>query len=345
MKDSKQIRKVLFVNKSNIALVVMNNVDNDNNILFASQVNVDNADIQVKISDLLTNAANFLGFNIKDLQLIFADDQISRLQYTNEEFYDCTCEEDIAKEIFKRAKVKNYFVNEINFMGVKYDEYNKIATVNAQVCSSSYITYKEYVNAVRKCNVVITKSTNIYKLIKGNKEQIELTLDFADDKVVACEYYGNKLHNVSNIELNLPEIKQHLADRYNISLNKVEDVLKVANQLAAGNELDANVVNNYDLKTKSYINVKVNDVLALYRDEVKNQINNFVDFRNFQSIRVISKDAINNLEDCDIAINNEIGFDNVALDKIVCLANVDSNQELDQFSFENKLSGLGRVVA
>lgn len=77
MKDSKQIRKVLFVSKSIVALIVMENVENENNILFADQVNVNIDNLQAKTSELLTNAANFLGFNIKDVQMIFDDNQVT----------------------------------------------------------------------------------------------------------------------------------------------------------------------------------------------------------------------------------------------------------------------------
>lgn len=336
MRDNKKIRKVLYVSKSNIALVVMQ--DEDKNILFANQVAIEEDNLQVKVSELLTNAANFLGFNIKDVEMIFDDSQITKYSFQDEEFVDCNCEEDIAKEIFKKAKIDNYFVNEINFIGIVYDDIDKVARVNCQICASDYITYKKYLNAVKACNVVVTNSTNLYKLLKTNKDEIELTLKINDREAIACEYYGNKLNDVKTIVINLEEIKQHLVDKFHISFEKIDDILAIANELAITNDLDATVVNNYDLKTKSYNNVKANEIISLYRDEVKTQINNYVDYRNFHNVRVVSDYAINQIDEFGFAFNNEIGLEGLSIDKIVCLSNIDMNkEEITQFSFENKI--------
>lgn len=338
MKDTKQIRKVLYLSKSNIALIVMNDVENNHNVLYANQVDIDPANLQFKVLELLTNAANFLGFNIKDVEIIFDDPAITKYSFTNQEFVDCSCEEDIAKEIFKKAKIDNYFVNEINFMGISYDEIEKVARVNCQICASDYITYKKYIKAVKACNVDVTNSTNLYKLLKRNKDEIELTLLIKNNQAIACEYYGTKLNNVKTINLNLDEVKQHLSDRFNITLNKIDGVLTVANDLASNIDENVTVVNNYDMRTKSFNNVKAKEFLALYRDEIRTQISNYVDYRNFHNVQVVSDSPINAIEDFAFATNEDVCLDNISLDKIVCLANINMNkQEITQFSFENKI--------
>lgn len=341
MKDTKQIRKILYVGKSNIALVVMEEIEQSRNILFANQVKIDPANLQVKVLELLTNAANFLGFNIKDVEMIFDDPNIVKYSFSDEEFIDCNNEEDIAKEIFKMAKIDNYFVNEINFSNIVYDDIDKVARVNCQVCASDYITYKQYLKAIQACNVTVTNSTNLYKLLKTNKDEIELVLKFDKEQVVACEYYGCKLNNVKNITLNLNEVKQHLSDRFGINYNKVDDVLSIANELAQTNDMDVTVVNNYDLKTKTFNNVKAGDILALYRDEVRTQINNYVDYRNFHNVQVVSNLAINGIDGFGFSTNNEIGLEGLSADKLVGLTNLDVNkQEITQFSFENKIKSI-----
>lgn len=338
MKENKQIRKVLCLGKSNIALVVLE----ESNILFANQVEIDPASLQAKVSELLTNAANWLGFNIKDVEIIFDDPSIERITYTNQEFVDCNNEEDIAKEIFKIAKINNQYVNEINFMGITYDEIEHAARVNCQICVSSYITYKKYIKAVRACNVVVTNTTNLYRLLKPNKDQIELSIKVENEKAIACEYYGTKLNQVKIVDLKINDVYQHLADKFGLSLNKVEEALAVANQLVISNDLDVDVVSNYNLRTKSFNKVKAQDFVALYRDEIRTQINNFVDFRLFQNVSVVSNDPINALEGFNFINNEEIGFDNVSLDKILALSNIDANkEEITQFGFENKLQHLG----
>lgn len=338
MKDTKQIRKILYLSQSNIALVVMNSIEDGHNVLFANQTNIDPANLQFKILELLTNAANFLGFNIKDVEIIFDDPQITKYSFVNQEFVDCNCEEDIAKEIFKKAKIDNYFVNEINFMGISYDEIEKVARVNCQICASDYITYKKYIRAVKACNVSVTNTTNLYKLLKRNKDEIELTLLIKNNQAIACEYYGNKLNNVKTININLDEVKQHLSDRFAITLNKIDGVLTVANDLANATDENVTVVNNYDLRTKSFNNVKAKDFLALYRDEIRTQIGNYVDYRNFHNVLVVSNDPINAIQDFGFATNDDVCLDGISLDKIVCLANIDMNkEEITQFSFENKI--------
>ncbi|MCQ3908905.1 MAG: hypothetical protein MJ200_05265 [Mycoplasmoidaceae bacterium] len=338
MRDSKKIRKLLYLSKSNIALIIMNDVDNEHNILFAHQVKVDEANLQFKILELLTNAANFVGFNIKEVEIIFDDAQITKYSFTNQEFVDCNCEEDIAKEIYKKAKIDNYFVNEINFLGINYDEIEKVARVNCQVCASDYITYKKYIKAVKACNVAVVNSTNLYKLQKTNKNEIELTLNIDGSRVIACEYYGKRLNNVKTINLNLEDIKQHVADKFNISIKKIEDVLKVANELASCVQDDIAVVKNYDLKTKSFNKVNLKELLALYRDEIRTQINNYVDYRNFQTIQVISNQPINAIDGFEFVVNEDVCLDGINLDKIVSLANIDINaNEITQFNFENKI--------
>ncbi|MCQ2956968.1 MAG: hypothetical protein MJ233_03935 [Mycoplasmoidaceae bacterium] len=338
MKDSKKIRKVLFLGKSDIALVALTNDDGQNNILFAEQVAIDFANLKVKINELLTNAANFLGFNIKDVEIVFDDCEITRYGFTNQEFVDCNCEEDIAKEIFKKAKIDNYFVNEINFYGINYDEIDKVARVNCQICASNYITYKKYIQAVKACNLIINNSTNLYKLLKANKEDVELAIKIENNKAIACEYYGNKLNNVKVIDLKLQDIYQHLADKFNINVKKIPDVINVANNIIGNNEKNIVIANNYDLKTKTYNHVQLNDFVTLYRDEIRTQINNFVDYRDFRNIRVISSQAINAIDGFDFVTNEEACFDTIALDKLVCLANLDLNkEELNQFGFESKI--------
>lgn len=338
MKDSKRIKKMLYLSKNNIALIVNETIDGTSNILFASQVDVNENNMQFKILELLTNAANFLGFNIKDVDVIFDDPQITKYGYTNQEFIDCCCEEDIAKEIFKKAKIDNYFVNEINFIGIVYDDIEKIAKVNCQVCASNYITYMKYIAAVKSCNVIINNTTNIYKLQKSNKNEIELSLNIDGSKIIACEYYGKKLNNIMAINLNMDDVRQHIADKFNISVNKVDDVLKLANVLSSDNNNEINIVNNYDLETKTFINVKIKDLLALYHDEIRTQIGNYIDFRNFQTIQVISQQYINMIDGFDFITNTDPCLQCISLDKIITLANITENKtEINQFSFENKL--------
>lgn len=342
MKDTKQIRKILYVGKSNIALVVMNAINDNKNILFADQVKIDaSANLQGKISELLTNAANFLGFNIKDVEMVFDDSQITRYSFYNQEFVDCNCEEDIAKEIFKKAKIDNYFVNEINFLGVNYDDIDKVAIVNCDVCASDYITYKKYLNLLKDCNLKVTNSTNLYKLLKGNKEQIELTIKIDGQQAIACEYYGSKLNNVKTIDLNINEIKDHINQKFGITNDKIDNVLAIANQLATTGDIDSDVVNNYYLKTKTYNKVKAADIVALYKDEIRNQIGNYIDYRNFQSIEVVSNDAINALDGFVFYENDQIGLERLSMDKLISLTNIDINKnEITQFSFENKISNI-----
>lgn len=341
MKDTKQIRKLLFVGESNIALLVLQQEQDNNIVLFANQIVVEPTNLQVKISQLLTDAANFLGFNIKDVEMIFDDEQIARYSFTNQEFVDCYSEEDIAKEIFKKARIDNYFVNEINFMGIEYDEIDKVARVNCDICAGNYITYKKYLKAVQACNVNVVNSTNLYKLLKTNKDDIELSIKIDGNKGIACEYYGSKLNNVKAIEIKMDEIKHHIADKFDIKVDKVDDILAIANTLTESGDLDVNIVNDYQLKTKTFNCVKAKDVIALYRDELRVQINEFVDFRMFHNVRIISNLAINAIDNFYFAQADRDDFANLSIDKIICLQNLDANkQEITQFSFENKLKSI-----
>ncbi len=338
MKDTKQLRKILFMSKTDVALVVLETQEDSQNILFADQTNIDSANIQTKILNLLTNAANFLGFVIKDVEIIFDDPEITRYSYVNQEFVDCNNEEEISKEIFKKAKIDNYFVNEINFLGIKYDEIERVARVNCQVCASSYITYRTYIKAAKDCNLNIINSTNLYKLLKTNKDEIELSLKIENNQAIACEYYGNKLNNVKVINLNMEDIKQHLSDKFNVKLDKIEAAISVANNVVESDNPEISVINNYDLKTKTFNSVKASEFIALYRDEIRTQINGYVDYRDFHNMKVISSQIINAIDDFDFANNDIIGLDTLSPDKIICLTNLDmNNDEITQFSFENQI--------
>lgn len=338
MKDTNLIRKILFVSKSDVALVVLETQDDTNEVLFADQASITVDTFKAKTTDLLTNAANFLGFNIKEVELIFDDSEITRYSYVNQEFVDCATEEEIAKEIFKKAKIDNYFVNEINFLGIQYDEIERVARVNCQICASSYITYKTYIRAVKECNLAIVNSTNLYKLLKTNKDEVELTIKIEGNKAIACEYYGNKLNNVKTVELKMEDVKQHLSDKFNIKLDRVESAIDVANNLVDEESAEVGVVNNYDMKTKTFNLVKACDFIALYRDEIRTQINACVDYRDFHNVRVVSSQIINAISDFDFATNDIIGLDTISPDKIICLTNLDNNpDEITQFTFENQI--------
>lgn len=339
MKDSKQIRKMLFVSKSNVALIVMKNVENENNILFADQVNMNIDNLQAKTSELLTNAANFLGFNIKNVQMIFDDNQVTNWQMTNQEFAACSDEHDITKEIFKIAKINNKFVNEINFLGVVYDDATQSATINANICASDYITYKRFINEVKKCNIKITSSHNIYTLLKQNKEQIELVLNINDNVVAACHYYGGKLSKVNAIDLDWSRIENAISQTLEIKPNRINEALKVANELLINNNLDITISNNYDLKSKAFKNIKLGDLLRVYRNEIKQQINNKIDFSHFQNVSVIANNQINQIPDFDF-VASDLGFTNLPIEKLICLANINLDKDMNQFAFESKLQAM-----
>ena len=54
----------------------------------------------------------------------------------------------------------------------------------------------------------------------------------------------------------------------------------------------------------------------------------------------IVDEIINNIDGFGFVLNNEIGFDNVSIEKLVCLANLDLDQDMNQFAFENKLNAV-----
>ncbi|MCQ2748100.1 MAG: hypothetical protein MJ223_02470 [Mycoplasmoidaceae bacterium] len=124
-----------------------------------------------------------------------------------------------------------------------------------------------------------------------------------------------------------------------IKPNRINEALKVANELLINNNLDITISNNYDLKSKAFKNIKLGDLLRVYRNEIKQQINNKIDFSHFQNVSVIANNQINQIPDFDF-VASDLGFTNLPIEKLICLANINLDKDMNQFAFESKLQAM-----
>lgn len=340
MKDSKQIRKIVFISNSYVALVLFNKFEDENNILFANQLSATPTDLRVKLNSLLTDAANFTGFNIKDVEVVFDDTEIAKISYADQEFVDCNNEEDITKEIYKKARIDNYYVNEINWSKIEYDEIDKKAIVNCEVCASNYTTYMQFVKTVNSCNLMVTNSTNLYTLLNSNKCNSELVLNIVNGQIYCSKYFDNKLSNIVKLDCSYATIKHKLAQRFNCDINKVNSMAALANSINNVDDYDINLSLTYNVKARSISTIKNKEFVAAYQEELFNQINDIVTLGNYKKIRIISSSALDKLANTDFITSNDvIGLETISPDKIISLNNIDKNNNiLTHFNFENNIS-------
>lgn len=340
MKLSNKEKKIVFISKTSVALIVFNDVDGQHNILYANQLKSEPTDLQANLLKLLTHAANFINCYIKDVEVVFDDPEVANVKYENAEFFDCSSKEDVIKEIYKKATIDNYYINEINFDSIVYDEIDKKAIVNCTATASNYITFANFNNIVKHCNVIVNKSTNLYTLLNSNKTNSELVINIVNNDIYVAKYFDNTLTNVFKIDASISSVKSAIAKKLDIEYEKVEAMCKIANNVISNKNLDLNISLKYDVKTKSFSSLKATDFIAFYQEELFNQINNVVDFKNYKATRIISNSKIDSLANTDFICESEtIGLEAIAANYHICLDNITiNNKVLSHYEFEKNIS-------
>lgn len=339
MKNSSSINKLIFISNNNVALVVFDVVNGRNNILFAEQVETDIVNLKVRLSELLTNAANFLGFNIKDAKVIFSDDDLTNISYYNQTFALCTNKDDVIKEIYKKAKIDNYYVNDIVFDYIIFNEIDRTAKATYKICANNYVTYKRLINIVKQCNIVITDAANIFTMLNKSKKGKELVIDFVGDKNVACQYLDGKLLACHNLDINFNNIKLALALKYDLTIAQIDQILSVAKIITLADNDEINLAVKFDVANKELIEIKAKNFINDWQEQLYNQIFKNEDFIDYTNVSVISKYRINALGNFEIYQSHQMGLENISLDLVASLANLDKlSKHVNHYSFENKVN-------
>ncbi len=339
MINNNSINKTIYISNNSVALVVFNKVNNENNILFANQVNTDYVNLKVKLNELLTNAANFLGFNIKQANVIFKDTDLSNIDYYHQTFANCTSIDDVKKEIYKKAKIDNYYVNDIVFETINFNDFDRSATATYKICACNYMTYKKLINIVKQCNVIVNNTANIFGMLNQSTKGKELVIDFVDNKNVACQYLDGKLVACHDLDINFNTIKLALGLKYDLSISQIDQILSVAKVITCDETKDINLAIKFDIANNSIEEIKAANFIYDWQSQLYNQIFKQVDFADYTNVNIISKFKINAIGNFNILNSNVIGLDTLALDNAICLNNIDKLSKLDNhYSFENRIS-------
>lgn len=339
MINNNSINKTIYISNNSVALVVFNKVNNENNILFANQVYTDSVNLKVKLNELLTNAANFLGFNIKQANVIFKDTDLSNIDYYHQIFANCTSIDDVKKEIYKKAKIDNYYVNDIVFETVNFNDADKTANVSYKICACNYMTYKKLINIVKQCNVIVNNTANIFGLLNKTTKGKELVIDFVDNKNVACQYLDGKLVACHDLDINFNNIKLSLGLKYDLSISQIDQILSVAKVITCDATDDISLAIKFDIANSSIEEIKAKNFIYDWQGQLYNQIFKQVDFSDYTDVNIISKYKINAIGNFNVYANNVVGLEALSLDNAFCLNNLDklSNQD-NHYSFENRIS-------
>lgn len=338
MEDSRTLNKVIFINNTSVALVVSNIVDDKINILFASQYESTPDNLKVKLTQLLTDGANFLGFNIKSANVIFNDTELSMINYYNQVFADCSTVDDVKNEIYKKAKIDNYYVNDIVFDSIKFDEAEFTCKASYKICACNYTTYKGLISIVKQCNVSIKNTANTYTLLNRRNVGKEMSIDLVDGKNVVCQYLDGKLVSCQCLDINFNDLKLAIGLKYDLSIEQVDQALKLAN-LVSNNDQDTNVVMNLDFLNGSINFVKAKDFVNEWRNQLYNQIFKQIGWSDYTNVNIISQNKIDAIGNFDFYKNTIVGLENISLDNAVCLNNLDKLSNKDKhYSFETKIS-------
>lgn len=340
MKNSQSIRKILFVSKANIALIVLANIANKNNILFAKQVDLNGAELKVKINDLLTHAANFLGFNIKEVEIIFNDPEIQTIEINNFICHDCNNETEVTHEFYKASRPQNYYVNEVSFKNIKYDDIEQVAIANGSAVVSNYLTFKTYINAAKACNLNVLNSTNLYTLLNNKAASSEVVLNFFNNKLFVSEYALSKLTRVEEFDLAKSEIYLNLANKFNTNEQSIIQMLNICNNIEATNEAETIVKLNYDIVHKCFNSINAGQLISAYQEEVNFVISKKFNLNQYSEVSVIANESINKLANAKVVkLDNAIGLEDIDGCKLLALAKIDTNRkENSHFKFESSIS-------
>jgi len=309
-------KNIIFLSNSKIALVVLNKACNRTNILYANEIKVNLGNIQAQISNLFTDAANFLGFNIKNVDLVFEDFDIS-INHINKSFNRCTSKEEVIKQIYKEAGYVNKFVNNTIFANDNVDPSKD--NVICKTLITDYEVYSGFKEMIKHCNVKLDNVLNLATLL--NSKNDELVILIKNDKTYVCRYLNDKLVNCFNAQVNFDAIVEKMAIKFNTTKENIKHLVKLTNVLVKNDNYDFNVSWNYDLTNKSLSSINTKDFVIAWRSELVNEIKKTVLLNDVKNTKVLANE-LNNFNSTNI--ENEIfGLDSLSDEFVLAINNVD----------------------
>jgi hypothetical protein len=117
MKDSSKTNKILFVDETKIWLFVYNIINNAPNLLFFKSEDYSKITFKTKLLKILTVAGNFLGFNIKNFNVVINDPNIT-IKKTFKQKYNGNVSKGKIKELLSTIngpQLNNSYLNKIIF--------------------------------------------------------------------------------------------------------------------------------------------------------------------------------------------------------------------------------------
>jgi len=309
-------KNIIFLSNSKIALVVLNKACNRTNVLYANEIKVNLGNIQAQISSLLTDAANFLGFNIKNVDLVFEDFDIS-INHINKSFNRCASKEEVIKQIYKEAGYVNKFVNNTIFANDNVDPAN--GNIICKTLITDYEVYSGFKEMIKHCNVKLDNVLNLATLLNSKNDELVVTIK--NDKVYACQYLNDKLVNCVNAEVNFDAIVEKIAKQFNTTKDNVDHLVKLTKILVKNDNYNFNVAWNYDLKNKSLSSINAQEFVKAWRNELVNEITKTVLLNDVKNTVVLANE-LNNFNSTNIQ-NDIFGLDGLSDEFVLAINNVD----------------------
>jgi len=328
----KNLKNIVFLSNKKIALVVLSQFNAKNNILFANELKVNNGNIHGKLSTLLTDAANFLGSNIKAVDVVFEDFDI-KVDLVNKVYKNTSSKDEAIKQIYKDAKVNNKYVNNL-IVGSCIAENNRTSVI-AKTLVSNYSVYEGFKQLVKDCNVAILNCVNIATLLNQNNE--ELIVSIKNDKATACLYTDDTLSNCIDLNIDFNSIVNKLANKYACSAESILAQANIASVIASNKNENFNLSWNYDLRNKSLTYVNAAEFTKIWQEELVNQIKSNVLLNNWKSVKVLADKAINNFNFTKVD-HDIVGLDVLSDDVVLAIANLDKLPSIEsQSKYDSKI--------
>ena len=117
MLNFNEINNLLFIDEDKIYLFVYNLINNSPNLLFVKSEDFNETTFKTKLLKILTVAGNFLGFNIKCVNVVINDSHII-IKNTLNQKYDGNTSKNKIEEILSSVngpQLNNLFLNKIIF--------------------------------------------------------------------------------------------------------------------------------------------------------------------------------------------------------------------------------------
>ncbi len=268
MKDSSKTNKILFVDETKIWLFVYNIINNAPNLLFFKSEDYNKITFKTKLLKILTVAGNFLGFNIKNLNVVINDPNIT-IKKTFKQKYNGNVSKGKIKELLSTIngpQLNNSYLNKIIFSDWELD-------IKHNVTYASYVTYWTdydktffFLNAIlNECHISINSIDNLYLIDNKNNSSHSNIIKIIKNKVIYQQYDNGLLNDIITKTFDENELFISIAKEYSTNVNLIKNTFLIIKNTNLNISRNINMNLSFNLRNNFISSINIEKLLLSYK--------------------------------------------------------------------------------